>query len=219
MLSGAMPDELQKLAAAGFPTNPEVRYYIDRNRDLPVHGVGYELDWLRETLEVVSGSRYQDSGPRYRTEVVDQNDDGQLHELADALKLLLNDPERQPESTIDVTIYQPALTAYLAGLGTEKDTPMSNDIHPDAPQVILYSQPGCGPCIAVKRDLQKRAIPFVTVDIREDPNGAARVAELGYGGTPVTVAGDMHWHGFRKDKMQQLDDALRAWEPSAPIVD
>lgn len=92
-------------------------------------------------------------------------------------------------------------------------------IHPDAPKVTLYSQPGCGPCIAVARHLDKEGIPFTKVDVREDPNGAARIRELGYTGTPVTVAGDMHWKDYRRDKLDQLKAILEAWEPASSAAE
>lgn len=69
----------------------------------------------------------------------------------------------------------------------------------------LYTQPGCGPCIAVKRQLTTRNIPFELKDIRQDANALARVKELGYTGTPVLEAGDRHAGG------QSLPSQLNAF--------
>ncbi|MGW5267287.1 glutaredoxin family protein [Rhodococcus sp. NPDC003994] len=219
MLSAATPEEMLVITNAGFPTGHDIRYFIDRNRDIPVSAdTGYEISWLREIHET---HHSYGSAPTRCSSREDQTEDGPLDELAAILAELRDNPDVAEDTTLDVTIYQAHLLRYT-GQVPDKDNSMTaplKPIHPDAPQVILYSQRGCGPCIAVQRDLQKRHIPFVKVDIREDPNGAHRISELGYNGTPVIVAGDMHWKGFRKDKMQQLDNALRAWEPSHPVAD
>ena len=76
-------------------------------------------------------------------------------------------------------------------------------------QIIVYSQPGCGPCIAVTRHLRKAGVGFEVRDVRQD-EAAAEVAALGYQGTPVVVAGDMHTHGYRRDWLDQVIDAVQA---------
>lgn len=76
-------------------------------------------------------------------------------------------------------------------------------------QIIVYSQPGCGPCIAVTRHLRKAGVGFEVRDVRQDEQAAAEVAALGYQGTPVVVAGDMHTHGYRRDWLDQVVDAVR----------
>lgn len=80
-------------------------------------------------------------------------------------------------------------------------------------EVILYTQPGCGPCVAVKRFLVKHEIAHLTLDIRENPEALKRVQELGYNGTPVvevvTRDGNFHWKDFRIDKLTHLKDITR----------
>ena len=76
-------------------------------------------------------------------------------------------------------------------------------------QIIVYSQPGCGPCIAVTRHLSKAGVGFEVRDVRQDEQAAEEVAALGYQGTPVVVAGDMHTHGYRRDWLDQVVDAVR----------
>ncbi|MFE3279633.1 glutaredoxin family protein [Nocardia sp. NPDC059239] len=94
---------------------------------------------------------------------------------------------------------------------------MPDQIHPDAPNVVLYSKPGCGQCIATAQALLARGIPFMKLDATTDDNAADRVHGLGYQCLPVIVAGDMHWSGFQLNKIDQLAYALRNWTPSAPI--
>ena len=77
-------------------------------------------------------------------------------------------------------------------------------------QIIVYSQPGCGPCIAVTRHLRKAGVGFEVRDVRADEQAAAEVAALGYQGTPVVVAGDMHTHGYRRDWLDAVVDAVQA---------
>ncbi|MGW4124747.1 glutaredoxin family protein [Nocardia sp. NPDC004711] len=96
---------------------------------------------------------------------------------------------------------------------------MPDQIHPDAPRVVLYSKPGCGQCVATAKALENRGIPFVKLDITTDENAATRVRELGYQSLPVTVAGDMHWSGFQLTKIDQLAVALKNWTPSAVVTE
>lgn len=84
-------------------------------------------------------------------------------------------------------------------------------------QIIVYSQPGCGPCIAVTRHLRKAGVGFEVRDVRADETAAAEVARLGYQGTPVVVAGDMHTHGYRMDWLDQVIAAVQAENPSEHI--
>ena len=81
-------------------------------------------------------------------------------------------------------------------------------------QIIVYSQPGCGPCIAVTRHLRKAGVGFEVRDVRADEQAAAEVEALGYQGTPVVVAGDMHTHGYRMDWLDQVIAAVQAEDPS-----
>lgn len=75
--------------------------------------------------------------------------------------------------------------------------------------VILYTQPGCGPCIALKRKLGADGHDFREVNIREDAAAADRIRELGYVGTPVVEyadqAGERHsFQGFRSDILAEF---------------
>lgn len=65
--------------------------------------------------------------------------------------------------------------------------------------IIVYSQPGCGPCIGIKMHLKRAGVPFVERNVRADPEAEATVRALGYTGTPVVVAGDKHIGEYRED--------------------
>lgn len=74
--------------------------------------------------------------------------------------------------------------------------------------VTLYTQPGCGPCTAVKAALTRYKILFTEVNVRDDETAFNRVKALGYNGTPVieTAAGD-HWDGFNLQNIKLLAEA------------
>ena len=84
-------------------------------------------------------------------------------------------------------------------------------------QIIVYSQPGCGPCIAVTRHLRKAGVGFEVRDVRADEQATAEVAALGYQGTPVVVAGDMHTHGYRMGWLDQVIAAVQDENPSEHV--
>jgi len=78
--------------------------------------------------------------------------------------------------------------------------------------ITVYSQPGCGPCIGIKLHLRKAGVAFTERNVRTDPQAAAEVAALGYTGTPVVVAGDMHTGSYRREWLDTLVDAIRGEE-------
>lgn len=85
-------------------------------------------------------------------------------------------------------------------------------------QIIVYSQPGCGPCMAVKRHLRTAGVGFEVRDVRADEQAAAEVAALGYQGTPVVVAGDMHTYGYRRDWLDAVVEAVRGEDPDEHVA-
>lgn len=70
--------------------------------------------------------------------------------------------------------------------------------------VTVYSSPGCQPCRATHRKLDELGIEFTPVDVSEDPEALALCRSLGYQQTPVVVAGDEHWSGYRPDLLKAL---------------
>lgn len=79
-------------------------------------------------------------------------------------------------------------------------------------QITVFSQPGCGPCVSVKLHLRKAGVSFVERDVTVDPEAAAVVRELGYQGTPVVTAGDMHTHGYRREWLDAVVEGIRREE-------
>ena len=75
--------------------------------------------------------------------------------------------------------------------------------------ITVYTKPGCQPCRATKRWLDKRGIEYSTVDVTTSPADLAAIKELGYEGVPVTVVSsgdpetDLHWHGFQPDNLRK----------------
>jgi glutaredoxin len=71
--------------------------------------------------------------------------------------------------------------------------------------VTLYTQPGCGPCVAVKSALKRYGIDHTIINVREDEAAMSRLIELGYQGTPVTETADgEHWYGLNMDRIKNL---------------
>lgn len=75
--------------------------------------------------------------------------------------------------------------------------------------ITVYTQPGCQPCRAVKRWLDKRDVEYQTVDISTSPADLEAVKALGYQAAPVTIISsgdpetDIHWHGFIPDLLSK----------------
>ena len=71
--------------------------------------------------------------------------------------------------------------------------------------VKVFSKPACVQCNATYRALDKKGIPYETVDMSQDADAAAKVMSLGYMQAPVVFASeDNHWSGFRPDKIEEL---------------
>lgn len=69
--------------------------------------------------------------------------------------------------------------------------------------ITVYSQPGCQPCNATKRALDRAGLDFREVDVTASPESLSYVKSLGYAATPVVVVerGDSveYWSGYRPD--------------------
>lgn len=71
------------------------------------------------------------------------------------------------------------------------------------PRIItLYISPGCQPCRATKRWLDKRGVDYKTIDVTENPDDLAAIKELGYKSAPVVIVStgdpevEIHWQGL-----------------------
>ncbi|ODR27274.1 glutaredoxin domain-containing protein [Mycolicibacterium porcinum] len=73
--------------------------------------------------------------------------------------------------------------------------------------VTLCSKPGCPPCKATKRELDKLGLEYQQVDVTADPSAAEVVKALGYNSAPVVVVNaDLHWTGFRPTQLALLGE-------------
>ncbi|MCX5046701.1 glutaredoxin-like protein NrdH [Aldersonia sp. NBC_00410] len=70
--------------------------------------------------------------------------------------------------------------------------------------ITVYTRPACVQCTATFTALNKAGIDYESIDISEDPVARDRVMALGYLQAPVVVAGDVHWSGFRPDRISTL---------------
>lgn len=75
--------------------------------------------------------------------------------------------------------------------------------------VTVYSQPGCMPCKATMRMLDRLGIEYTHTDVTTDDAAAAHLVADGWNGTPVvevTRAGEVvaAWSGLRPDALTAL---------------
>ena len=71
--------------------------------------------------------------------------------------------------------------------------------------IILYTSPGCGPCIATKRALDRAGLAYEERTGADWPEEVERLARItGSRQGPLVVAGDQVWAGFRADMIAGL---------------
>lgn len=75
--------------------------------------------------------------------------------------------------------------------------------------ITVYSKPNCQQCKATTKLLDNLGIPYTYVDVLDDHAAFDLIQAFGYTSVPVVMAGDMHWGGFRPDRIK----ALRAAYP------
>lgn len=76
--------------------------------------------------------------------------------------------------------------------------------------ITVYSKPACPQCDFTKKHLTKNDIPFEVVDITQDDEAREIVLALGYSSAPVVVSGDVHFSGFRPDRLTELGKLVAA---------
>lgn len=69
--------------------------------------------------------------------------------------------------------------------------------------LTVYTKPGCVQCNATYRALDKKGIPYNSVDISIDEEALERLKALGYQQAPVVETHNDHWTGFRSDKIEE----------------
>lgn len=76
--------------------------------------------------------------------------------------------------------------------------------------VTMYTQPGCHPCRATERKLDRLGIPYQVRDVSVDTEAGDYARSLGFMGTPVVTVADSDgqvkaaWNGYRPEYLQAL---------------
>ena len=70
--------------------------------------------------------------------------------------------------------------------------------------VTVYTKPRCVQCTATYRALDKKGIPYNSVDIYEDADALDRLKALGYQQAPVVDSPIGDWSGFNPGKIDEL---------------
>jgi mycoredoxin len=73
----------------------------------------------------------------------------------------------------------------------------------DLQPITVYWRPGCGFCSSLLYGLERQAVPFSTVNIWDDPDGAAYVRSIARGNetVPTVAIGDL---GMVNPSVQQV---------------
>jgi len=70
--------------------------------------------------------------------------------------------------------------------------------------VIVYSQPGWGPCDKEKEFLSQKGIEFIHKNVRADQAALKELLDMGYQSTPVTIIDGEAVVGFDQQKIVEL---------------
>lgn len=73
----------------------------------------------------------------------------------------------------------------------------------------VYTKSNCQQCVATKRLLDRRGVPYTTVDLDADASQIEVVKALGFTSAPVVTVTDGtrtidSWGGYRPDKIKEL---------------
>lgn len=114
----------------------------------------------------------------------------------------------------DLAVIDPAqrlaalTTAATSSPTATEGTTMTAAVEQTDPTITLYTKPDCQQCDATKRALTKLGHrvgeTYRVVDVTEDDAALERIKGLGYLQAPVVVAGDVHFSGFRPDRLKAL---------------
>ncbi|WP_283178634.1 glutaredoxin family protein [Gemmobacter sp. 24YEA27] len=71
--------------------------------------------------------------------------------------------------------------------------------------IILYTSPGCGPCVATKRALDRAGLAYEERAGADWPDEVERLARIaGSRQGPLVVAGDHVWSGFQPARLSEV---------------
>lgn len=73
--------------------------------------------------------------------------------------------------------------------------------------ITVYSKPSCPQCDATKKYLKKMDAEYIEIDVSEDEEARQELLGMGYKQTPVVKSGDVHFSGFRIDKLREIATA------------
>lgn len=71
-------------------------------------------------------------------------------------------------------------------------------------KVTVHSTPNCVQCNMTKREMTKLGIEFEEVDLSQHPELLAEFKEKGYLASPIVVAGEQVWSGFKHERIKGL---------------
>lgn len=78
--------------------------------------------------------------------------------------------------------------------------------------ITVYGQPGCGPCRAVTRRLDKAEVPYEYVDLEENQKQRDRLLTAGCRQTPIIETPNERFTGNDPDKINKAIEESRAIE-------
>ncbi|MEU1550253.1 glutaredoxin family protein [Nocardia sp. NPDC005745] len=84
-------------------------------------------------------------------------------------------------------------------------------------EITIYGQPGCQQCRMTTRHLDRLRVEYTYRDVTKDQDARDIVTMLGYLTLPVVVAGDVHWSGFRDERLDRLAEIYAAAPDIAPL--
>lgn len=82
--------------------------------------------------------------------------------------------------------------------------------------VTVYSKPKCVQCKLTKDWLDKKGVPYETVDVSQDTAALEAIKSLGFMGVPVTIVStgdpetDLMWYGFVPTSMEKYIHSTKA---------
>jgi mycoredoxin len=76
----------------------------------------------------------------------------------------------------------------------------------DGTQLLMYCRPWCGDCRRARAWLAERGIPYVEIDVEENPEARERAARLNAGDlhTPTFELGEQFCVDFRPERLCEM---------------
>lgn len=71
-------------------------------------------------------------------------------------------------------------------------------------KITIYSTKKCTQCKMAKRLLEGKGVPFVEIDIEENPEFAEKLRGDGFRSLPVIVADNHAFSGFKIEEIREL---------------